>query len=302
MKGTTGGRSATPTRWPRNVNRELQLPAKDTPSPPRKRASDPLSPEGSTFRPQDTKTWDRASIEARPVERFSTESRGSEYELEPLDAVSMRSDNNRRQRSGRYLVKSIRSSESAESAYLVMRELAFVTSELHLKMAHEPGEGGTNKSHRSDRSGQPSSRRMQAATSIRADTDLSACFGEILFRRRQELQDPAKRPPYGSGARFACLSNKSEQLGNVFRLLNDGWRLKRPSVLISITGSAYNLRVEPRLESEFSRGLARLASCTSGWVITGGTDAGVMSLVGKALEKPMLDECRPLMAHSSPDE
>jgi hypothetical protein len=42
--------------------------------------------------------------------------------------------------------------------------------------------------------------------------------------------------------------------------------------------------MQPRLHSSFERGLAKAAQATNAWVITGGTDAGVMALVGRALQ------------------
>jgi hypothetical protein len=41
--------------------------------------------------------------------------------------------------------------------------------------------------------------------------------------------------------------------------------------------------IRPRLEKAFKRGLAQAALATNAWIITGGTDSGVMSLVGRSL-------------------
>lgn len=109
------------------------------------------------------------------------------------------------------------------------------------------------------------------------------CFGEIIFGRRPEKHDAASHqwpPP----AKYCCLSDATN-VNDVFKLLDSGWELKRPSVLISITGSAQDIELEPKLEHEFAAGLAAAASCTHGWVVTSGTDAGVMSIVGKALKE-----------------
>ena len=43
------------------------------------------------------------------------------------------------------------------------------------------------------------------------------------------------------------------------------------------------MQIKPRLEKAFKRGLAQAALATNAWIVTGGTDSGVMSLVGHGL-------------------
>ena len=83
-------------------------------------------------------------------------------------------------------------------------------------------------------------------------------------------------------ARYACLSVNTDVVA-VVNLLLRGWRLKPPSVIISVTGSAQGMSIEPRLENLFIEGLSSAAFCTNAWVITGGTNTGVMALAGKAM-------------------
>ena len=109
-----------------------------------------------------------------------------------------------------------------------------------------------------------------------------ACFGYISWRK----PDPSEAPQ--PQARYACIDSDTN-VNDVFSLLNDSWKLKRPSVLISVTGSAQDIDLEPRLATEFEKGLSMAASCTEGWVVTGGTDTGVMALVGKALQQRKLE-------------
>ena len=109
-----------------------------------------------------------------------------------------------------------------------------------------------------------------------------ACFGYISWRK----PDPSEAPQ--PQARYACVDSETNP-NDVFKLLNECWKLKRPSVLISVTGSAQDIDLEPRLATEFEKGLSMAASCTEGWVVTGGTDTGVMSLVGKALQQRKLE-------------
>ena len=61
------------------------------------------------------------------------------------------------------------------------------------------------------------------------------------------------------------------------------WDMSPASVLISITGGAQDFVLPPRLNKAFRHGLARAAQATNAWVFTGGTDSGVMQLVGQAI-------------------
>ena len=84
-------------------------------------------------------------------------------------------------------------------------------------------------------------------------------------------------------ARFACISAPGTDADNVVKLLLSYWCIRIPSVLISITGGAQELNLEPRLEHLLKEGLELAARSTNAWVITGGTDTGVMKLAGDAL-------------------
>ena len=58
------------------------------------------------------------------------------------------------------------------------------------------------------------------------------------------------------------------------------WKLTKPKLLISVTGGAQNFDVDKKLKKEFKRGLFNAASASNAWVITSGTDCGVMQWVG----------------------
>ena len=67
-------------------------------------------------------------------------------------------------------------------------------------------------------------------------------------------------------------------------LLTETWKRSKPSVVISITGGAgefKSLKSKDKLVIE--RGLAEAVKATGAWLVTGGTDAGVMHLVGRML-------------------
>ena len=63
------------------------------------------------------------------------------------------------------------------------------------------------------------------------------------------------------------------------------WQLSRPEVIISVTGGAQAFALSPAVRQAFDRGLAEAANACSAWILTGGTDTGVMQLVAKALTR-----------------
>jgi len=59
--------------------------------------------------------------------------------------------------------------------------------------------------------------------------------------------------------------------------------LKKPEVIISITGGAQDFTMPANLKEVFNRGLLRVAQNTRAWIVTGGLSSGVMEFVGNAL-------------------
>lgn len=106
-----------------------------------------------------------------------------------------------------------------------------------------------------------------------------AAFGAIRFTS-------TKRPP----AKWACVS-KDASIDDVVGLLTETWGLPRPPVIISVTGAAAGLaNMRARDKAIFRRGLRSAARATSAWIVTGGTNAGVMAMVGKMMAES--DEAR----------
>lgn len=102
------------------------------------------------------------------------------------------------------------------------------------------------------------------------------------------IQFPARADP----ARFIHLSasrlpyrSMNSYLKSVLDLMEKHWQIEPASVLISITGGAQDFKLQPRLLKAFKHGLAKAAQATNAWVFTGGTDSGVMQLVGEALSE-----------------
>ena len=63
----------------------------------------------------------------------------------------------------------------------------------------------------------------------------------------------------------------------------EGWNLERPQLILSVTGGAQKFTIPHRMKKAFKRGLIKAASSTGAWIITGGTNTGVMRLVGEAV-------------------
>ena len=63
------------------------------------------------------------------------------------------------------------------------------------------------------------------------------------------------------------------------------WQMPKPEVLITITGGAQDFKMDTELRVAFGDGLAAAASSARAWIITGGTDTGVMKLVGDAMHE-----------------
>ena len=70
----------------------------------------------------------------------------------------------------------------------------------------------------------------------------------------------------------------------VFKLMTKHWHLPKPRLLISVTGGAKKLNLDPKLEQIFECGLLKVAQTPGAWVVTGGTNTGVMRHVGEALQ------------------
>ena len=67
----------------------------------------------------------------------------------------------------------------------------------------------------------------------------------------------------------------------------NGWNLSRPQLILSVTGGAKKFTMPHRMRKAFKRGLIKAASSTGAWIITGGTNNGVMRLVGEAVSEEL---------------
>eukprot|EP01099_Mayorella_cantabrigiensis_P004940 TRINITY_DN3800_c0_g5_i1.p1 TRINITY_DN3800_c0_g5~~TRINITY_DN3800_c0_g5_i1.p1 ORF type:complete len:605 (+),score=129.25 TRINITY_DN3800_c0_g5_i1:97-1911(+) len=76
----------------------------------------------------------------------------------------------------------------------------------------------------------------------------------------------------------------SIEVDRVAQLMQKDWKLPAHHLIISVTGGAQTFNLPRRLERLFTGGLIKAAQNTSAWIITGGTDSGVMEFVGKAVK------------------
>mmetsp|Transcript_302 Transcript_302/g.686 ORF Transcript_302/g.686 Transcript_302/m.686 type:complete len:1370 (-) Transcript_302:267-4376(-) len=116
-------------------------------------------------------------------------------------------------------------------------------------------------------------------------------FGPVIFARKNGGIADFGAISFLSGMRaanFLTISNTAST-AMLSHFLEKYWALPRPDVLISVTGSAMSLQLTSQLQRVFDRGLVAAASVTKAWIFTGGTDSGVMKLVGEAMHKYGLD-------------
>ena len=100
----------------------------------------------------------------------------------------------------------------------------------------------------------------------------TAPFGALRFRGIQ-----------AAPARWAAVS-RCANAADVAALLNDTWQIPKPEVIISITGAASgDFPGWPSVAKDiFERGLSNALRATKAWIVSGGTNGGVMQLVGRA--------------------
>lgn len=61
-----------------------------------------------------------------------------------------------------------------------------------------------------------------------------------------------------------------------------------PHLILSIIGGSQMSSIPMRIRKAFKRGLIKVASTTGAWIVTNGTNVGVVKLVGDAVK----EECK----------
>ncbi len=61
------------------------------------------------------------------------------------------------------------------------------------------------------------------------------------------------------------------------------WNLRKPQLILSVTGSTREFTLSSSMKKTFKRGLVKVAESTESWILTNGFNMGVMKLVGEAI-------------------
>ncbi|XP_060077266.1 transient receptor potential cation channel subfamily M member-like 2 [Ylistrum balloti] len=80
-----------------------------------------------------------------------------------------------------------------------------------------------------------------------------------------------------------ALNDDDKEAGVILKQLMEKWGLKTPSVLISVTGGAKSFELVTHKRTIFKRELIKLARTIDIWVVSGGSDCGIMKEVGEAV-------------------
>lgn len=68
-------------------------------------------------------------------------------------------------------------------------------------------------------------------------------------------------------------------------LSNDGWGDFLPSFILSVAGSAHELSLPDELRNAIKGIILNASRCANTWILTSGTDYGVMKLIGEAADE-----------------
>ncbi|XP_060069972.1 transient receptor potential cation channel subfamily M member 2-like [Ylistrum balloti] len=74
------------------------------------------------------------------------------------------------------------------------------------------------------------------------------------------------------------------------------WHLPKPNIVISVTGGTKNFQMKNKLRTAFKRGLVKLTRTTRPWIISEGTDTGIMKVVGEAVHDFNITSQRSIVA------
>ena len=121
----------------------------------------------------------------------------------------------------------------------------------------------------------------------RTQVAMYTAFGPMMFSCKDGRMADFGTISFLSGSRTAKFVRIADttSAGDLSHFMEKYWHLPRPDVVLSVTGSAASLQLTATLQRVFDRGIATAAAMTNAWIFTGGTDSGVMKLVGEALYK-----------------
>eukprot|EP00050_Salpingoeca_kvevrii_P002038 m.185860 g.185860 ORF g.185860 m.185860 type:complete len:1506 (-) comp10522_c1_seq1:295-4812(-) len=125
-----------------------------------------------------------------------------------------------------------------------------------------------------------------------ATRDKASTFGTVKFSKQTTNWLPRSAP-------YLRVSTDDDEhdvvhvVREILKKRHDKYRA--PSLIISITGGARDFDLSPRLLSAIKKGLLTAALSTDAWIITGGSNSGVMQLVGNILSDAAADKQIPVI-------
>ncbi|KAI0224946.1 Transient receptor potential cation channel subfamily M member-like 2 [Lamellibrachia satsuma] len=125
-----------------------------------------------------------------------------------------------------------------------------------------------------ERTGKASIRAVVISIDNHHDTPLFAAYG-------RSCKDSVLHIMTASRLGYVRIDHETK-MNKVMTLLKKYWEIDPPNVLISVTGGAQDVPTRPSLTNMLSR-LVKVAHNTGTWIITGGTQKGVMKLIGEAV-------------------
>eukprot|EP00043_Microstomoeca_roanoka_P018007 m.190040 g.190040 ORF g.190040 m.190040 type:complete len:1456 (+) comp16751_c0_seq1:63-4430(+) len=121
----------------------------------------------------------------------------------------------------------------------------------------------------------------------------STCYGQVIFDTATSSDTDDKLTP-SLGKPFIRLSSTTKP-SLVTQLLCEQWDLRLPRFIISVTGGATTFELPPRLDRMIRQGLRKAATSSNAWIVTGGTNTGVMKYVGEAIQDVQTKTTSPLI-------
>lgn len=85
-------------------------------------------------------------------------------------------------------------------------------------------------------------------------------------------------------AEFLRISRSADPR-HLLRFLRHQWCLPAPGILLHVAGSTHDFDLPAKLTLPLTQGVVHAAMVARAWVITGGIDCGVMSLIGNAVSR-----------------
>ena len=130
--------------------------------------------------------------------------------------------------------------------------------------------------HSEDVKNKPSDRKWFSTTSTRKSE--WRCFGNIVFENQDTVTNNS---PY-------MRINDDVEVSQLVKYVHEKWQLSKPSLIISVTGGAVDFAMKKKDHDRLRQGLQRVAATKGAWIITGGTNAGVMKICGEAVRDQLL--------------